>query len=616
MTDQQVVQHSSFPPTASPREGASDPRRRVGSARLLGYFLAFVLLAVLWTAPAWLDPTARLVGGPNISDAPEQAWQLSWVPYSIVHGLNPFYTHAFDYPKGANLLWPGAPFLIALLVSPVTAALGPVVAYNAAIVVAISSAAFSGYICCSRWVSRQSAAIVGGAAFGFSPFVTGQASGHILYVAVALVPIILLTLDELIVRDRWSQRRTGLVLGSLALGQLLTAEEVLVDVSVAALVGLAWLVVLHPRAARARVGRTLAGLGWATAVFMPGAAYPIWFQFFGPGAIHGHLVNGAAFSANLVELVVPGYHQAVTSPMTAHLITQLQGHSGEVGAYLGIPMIVLLIGLSRRRSDGPSRFFCIMAASIAVLALGPVLRVGPVNTHIPLPEALVDHVPGLGNLLPIRLSDALDLFVALALSLYLDLLSRRPEHRWRRILALLAAASWLPTVTAPVIAVPVPRFFGSAAADTGPVLLVLPVAENADSDIAMLWQAASGMRFAMPEGYYPIPAIGAAQTQLGPSFTPLTGALTNILLGDRPEPVTMPLRRSADAYLRVHHVCAIVAGPEAHWHRAITFMTAVVGASPVAVAGVDVWELREPGLSAASPRSCDSLVRGSRKPHE
>ena len=579
----------------------ADALRRRGLTGSIKVLVLFVVLAAGWTFPAWAHVPPRLVEGPGVSDAPEQAWLLTWVPFSLSHGWSPFITRAFDYPTGANLLWPGAPLVLALLIWPITAILGPISAYDAAMVIAIATAAFSGYLCCRRWVQRRAAAVGGGVIFGFSPFVTGQTSGHLVYVAVAMVPLMVLGLDDLLVRTRWSARRAGALLGLLALVQLVTAEEILAGAALTAAVGGAVLALMHPRAARTRIIRAVEGLGWAGAIVVLGGAYPIWFQFAGPAAIHGHLLTGSSFSANLAELVVPGYQQAVTTPATAAFVAALQGHSGEVGAYLGLPMMALLVALWRSRPAGPSRFVCVMAAVTAVLTLGPVLRLGPLDTHIPLPEAILAHIPGLQALLPVRLSVDLDLFAALAFALYLDPLSRRAIDRWPRVLVLLTAACWLPTLTAPSLAAPLPRFFTSSQSSAWGVLLVLPVAENANSDLPMLWQAASNMRFAMPEGYYHVPRMGGGSI-FGPAFTPFTAALTNIFLGDTPPVIIPTLRRDGRAYLRTHHVTAVVAGPEPHRRRAVEFVSAVLMQAPVTSGGVEIWRLggrRGPGLPGA-----------------
>jgi len=97
-------------------------------------------------------------------------------------------------------------------------------------------------------------------------------------------------------------------------------------------------------------------------------------------------------------------------------------------------------------------------------------------------------------------------------------------------------------------------------------------------------------------------SIKAATELLLPPLHPHTWRNTHIYPGDTPPVVIPTLRRDGRAYLRTHHVTAVVAGPEPHRRRAVEFVSAVLMQAPVTSGGVEIWRLggrRGPGLPVA-----------------
>ena len=91
--------------------------------------------------------------------------------------------------------------------------------------------------------------------------------------------------------------RTGAWLGVLTAAQLLTAEELLAQTAVTALVMVAALVACWPRAVPARAGGAAAGLATAAGVVMLTCGYALWIQFHGPLAEHGSPFPASPFRA-------------------------------------------------------------------------------------------------------------------------------------------------------------------------------------------------------------------------------------------------------------------------------------------------------------------------------
>ena len=80
-----------------------------------------------------------------------------------------------------------------------------------------------------RWVSWMPAAFVAGLFYGFSPFVLNNlTSGHVDLTLVAIPPLVVICLDELLIDNAGARSSSGYVLGLLLSLQFLVGTEILV----------------------------------------------------------------------------------------------------------------------------------------------------------------------------------------------------------------------------------------------------------------------------------------------------------------------------------------------------------------------------------------------------
>ena len=227
---------------------------------------AYLLLAFLLFLPVWLPPGQRTVGGGG-GDPFFSSWFIRWFPHAISHGWNPLFTTYLDYPDGVNLMWNGSIALPSVLLAPVTLSAGPMVAYNLLTTLGLALSGWCAYLAISRYARNRLAAFIGGALYAFSPFMISQSLGHAHLTMAWAPPLALLLLDELLVRRRRSLW-IGVALGALGATQLLTAEEVLAIVAVAAAVGLIVAGLLHRQVVWSRLQPALPALGLAAVVFL------------------------------------------------------------------------------------------------------------------------------------------------------------------------------------------------------------------------------------------------------------------------------------------------------------------------------------------------------------
>jgi hypothetical protein len=587
-------------------------------------FVAYGILALFAYWPAWPGNPHRI---PTCAcgDLAQNAWFVNWIPYALGHGHNPFITSAIELPRGVNLAQQTMAPLLGLIASPVTVAFGPVAGLNFALWFAIAASASACFVMLRRWVPWTPAAFIGGLLYGFSPYLVGQSAGHLNLLFVACPPLILLTLDELFVRQHHSPHRAGIVLGLLAAAQFLVSEELFVSTAVIALIGLLVLAVANPSEIRRRMAHGLAGLAWAAAVGGVILAYPVFLYFAGPNHFVGSAHGSSALPADLLGLVVPTSNVRLAPAAWAAVGDRLVGADiVENGSYLGVPLLVVLLALAIRCwRTGVVRFAAAMAVVAWVLSLGPRLVVDTHQSSIPLPFGVLQHTPLLSSLIYARLTVFVDLFAALLLAVGLD----RVRARWRTratqrrrrspaghvrlngalsVIRLLAGA-----VVAAVVVVPllprwpvvtvdpaVPAFFQTEAVrqiPSGSVVLTYPYPEY-PNDQAMLWQAEASMRFRILGGYALVPGpnrlISSAPVPLDPPSVPhtlVTDDTGSPALDAAPnEPAATP--SDVVTLLRRYKVETVVAqrsgvAPD----RALALLAAGIGTQPTFEDGVYVW---------------------------
>ena len=131
--------------------------------------------------------------------------------------------------------------------------------------------------------------------------------------------------------------------------------------------------------------------------------------------------NLALLHGDLLAAFVPGYFQWFS---VHNLLAGYQINSAAM--YLGIPFILtvgLVVVLLRRR--GIVVMAGVLAASSFVLSLGSTLYVGGHDTQVPLPFAVVAHVPIIDGLLSTRFALYTALFGAAVVAMGLDALHAR-----------------------------------------------------------------------------------------------------------------------------------------------------------------------------------------------
>src|SRR5215204_4359377 len=359
-----------------------------------------------YTAISFLYFGIRLLPHPGRSYVGEGAdpeifiWSFAWWPHAILNGENPVVTHAIWAPDGIDLAWATSIPGLALALAPLTLAAGPVVAYNVAAILMPALAAWTTFLLCHRVVGRTWPALVGGYLFGFSSYMLGQQFGHMHMTSVFLLPLVPLLVLRYLDGDI-GERRLAVLLGALLAAQLSLSTEVALTLTIALVVGLAiaW---VAARDRRARLRRLMAPLAGAYAVgavlASPLLVYAL--RDFERGSIN----PPGTYTADLLNFFVPTRIVAVSGSWARDHALHFPGNDAERGAYIGIPtLLIIALHTLRSHRTAATRFLVTAVGIAALAALGGTLIVSGRRT-VPLPWALVDGLPGLNNVLPVRLS--------------------------------------------------------------------------------------------------------------------------------------------------------------------------------------------------------------------
>ena len=623
---------------------------RTGNSRfriaLLVLFIYGVLaLAANW--PAWpLDPNLFRQG-----DLTGEAWAVSWLPFAISHGHNPFFSTWMNYPVGVNLAQNNPPVVLAILAAPFTVLLGPAASVNLLDWLAYVLSAFSMFYVLRHFVRSHLAAFTGGLIYGFSTYMVGQGHDHLEIAFVPIPPLVFLVLYKLIAERDKSPVRLGLVLGVLVVVQFYIFSEIAFTTVWLTGCGLFVLAIAHPRRARHVFKRCATALLSAVAIAVAFLAYPFWAQAAGPYRYNGSAHVGQLFgiSGDLAGTVVPTTLERFAPSRLVALGDQyLGGDVPENGLYFGVPLLLLYaITLLATWRDRLVRVAALMALIALLLTMGPYAVVDNHFTSIRLPDSLVMHLPFFGEVEAVELSLYIWLFVVLVLAKGIERVivgrSRQREGaaaipgRMRSpalrrlstiLLCALGAAALIslvprwPNAESPAA---IPAYFTSSAVNqipAGSAALISPYPSSAELQ-PLLWQAAANMRFKIVGGYGWFRNVDGESTIFPTPLRPyrVEAWLWSEVAGggssswtDAPKPAedNAALVSKFRAFLRLQHVNVVLwTSVGTYPQHVAALFTSALGPPSYIGGGVQAWygvqaDLKKPAPSEAKRPSSTS----------
>src|SRR6266566_314306 len=169
-------------------------RARVPRPALQGLLALAVYLAVFiigYAFPLVSHPGLPQVGQSEV-DPNFYIWSWRWWPYAISHGLNPLYSRQIGAPAGFDLAWTTTAPAVAVILTPVTAAFGPITSFNLTLLLAAPISAWAAFLAARRLTGRFWAALMAGAVYGFSSYeVSHTVAGQANLTVTLLLPLML-----------------------------------------------------------------------------------------------------------------------------------------------------------------------------------------------------------------------------------------------------------------------------------------------------------------------------------------------------------------------------------------------------------------------------------------
>ncbi|GAA3946577.1 glycosyltransferase 87 family protein [Actinoplanes auranticolor] len=588
---EEVLDERGLPAAAVPA-----PARRRRSD--LGALTSYLALAVLVLIQLWIDPAGRVLSH-NDDDHGFFAFAMAHGERVLFHGANPLFSDRMNVPGGVNMMANTSELALSVPMAPVTHWLGVGVTVVLLLTLGLAGTAFAWYWVLSRHlVESRRAAWIGGLWCGFAPAMVSHANGHINFVSQFVVPFIVWQVLRL--REPGRAVRGGVVLGLLVVLQVFINEEVLLFTAltlgafVIAYAALAWAEV------KGYWRRFVAGLGVGVVTAVVPLAYPLWFQFTGPQSYSGQPFEPGKFVTDLLSL---GAYARQSLAGNAAIARELSVSPTEENTFYGVPLLVLLVvSLVLVWRNLAARAAAIAGLVLLIMSMGPELRVGGYDTGIPLPFALIAHVPVIDLVSVTRFAMVTTTIIGLLLALAADrvpTLSRRRQTAFWVGLAL-AIVPVLPKPLPVVTADPLPPFIAQQMwrdyVSEGRTLVTVPLPEVTTGRAGMRWFALSGLDYAVPRGYF-----------MGPADPPLnnTGSWnaaprrTSDLLRvagayGRMPVVTVSDRMAARNDLSYWRAAVVVLVPGTPHHDLLeTILTDLLGKAPQQVGGVQLWDVRD-----------------------
>ena len=558
--------------------------------------LNYLALAVLVLFQLWRDPNGRVLAS-NDDDHGVFMFLLAHGERVIFHGANPFYSDRLNEPDGVNMMANTSVLALSLPAAPVTHFFGAGVTVVLLLTLGLFGTAAAWYWVLSRHLVRSRvAAWIGGLWCGFAPAMVAHANGHVNFVCQFVVPFIVWQVVRL--REPGRVVRGGILLALLVVLQVFINEETLLFIALTlGVFVIAW-AAMAPGAARAAAGRFAAGLAVAGGTAGLLLAYPLWYQFFGPGSYHGQPFPPQEYVTDLLSV---GAYARQSLAGNGALARVLSVSATEDNTFFGVPMLVMLVvAMKMLWRSVAARAAAVAGLVLLIVSMGPWLRVAGHETSIPLPFGLISHVPIIDLVSVTRFAMVSATIVGVLLALAADRAGALPHRRkvafWIGLTVALVPVAPKPL---PIVgADPLPPFIADGIwrsyvpADRS--LVPVPLPEVTTGRTAMRWAALSGLEFKVPRGYFMGP-VNPPADDTGSWMAPRR--YTSDLLwavreyGGVPA-LTEANRRQVVADLTYWRAAVLVLVPDSRNGAALQAVLTDALGPPQLIGGAQVWDVR------------------------
>ncbi|MGY3515719.1 hypothetical protein ACVMYR_05340 [Micromonospora sp. PTRAS2] len=593
----------------SPAQGAREERRAGVAATRRGRWvdaaavLSFALIAFWVTLRFWSNPAHGVRD--NRSDQALFEWMLAHGARVVTDFAYPFGSDRMNVPDGVNLMANTSVLSISLPMTPITVLFGPRTAFLVFLTGGMIATATAWYFVLSRvLIGARGPAWLGAGFCAFAPAMVSHANAHPNIVSQFVVPLIVWRTLRLADGGRWL--RNGVLLGLVIVWQAFINLEILLMTAIGLGVVVVALALGRPDLRR-QARPFLAGLAVAAVLSAALLAYPLYVQFFGPGAYEGlsRLIRG--YRTDLAAFTAFARESVAGNPEANR---ELVKNPTEENGFFGWPLVVLVGAIVWWLRRSPVVLgLAAVGLLFAVLSLGREIQFEGRATGVAGPWAALEDLPILHSVVPTRWALATVPIVGVLLALGADRARRlardhpaaRPQIRFATATVLTMAL--LPAFPTPLPSArldPVPEFVTSGAwrpyVAGGRSVVTLPLPDT-DYPDPLRWSAATGLDLPLARGYF----LGPDTRPRAPEgrialFTapprPTSSFFITIRRTGQVPPVTPLTRVSAVDDLRYWRAGVVVLGPHEHADALRRGMTELTGIRPTYTGGAWVWDVR------------------------
>jgi hypothetical protein len=436
-----------------------------------------IALGITW--PLAINMDSHFPGDSN--DSLHHYWNGWWVKRALGAGQSPYWTPYLHYPDGLSLVSHDFAWFSIGIWLGLEPLLGGLVAYNWGVLINLALCGFAAFLLAYELTGDVRVAVLAGLIYQAWPFRLHQLDRPNL-ASTQWIPLFLLFLIRSVDQGKW---RHGVMTGVFLALTGYTRWQQLIP---AAILGGVYLLCTVPGklASWRRWMGALLLAGVVTALMLAPPALMLLRQQQSDPAELLRPGEEMTMQTDVLSYLTPSRFHSLLRPLTQRAYARYYPDRSEprrYPAYIGVTALALaLLGVWRSRRQGLP--WVVMALTMVLLALGPVLRVnGQLYPAVPMPYRLAARLQVIRLL---RLPDRFNLFLALPVAMLAgygllhlaDLAQRRGRVSVWAASVVLAAAFLIEytPVPIPLNGLDISRFYAQLAEDKGEyALLNLPL---------------------------------------------------------------------------------------------------------------------------------------------
>ena len=387
---------------------------------LVSPFLVYLFISIIFFAPNNFSSLSNSIIN-NGSDPQTFIWFINWWTYSIMHGLNPFFTKFIWAPNGFNLAWSTSIPSISLAMTPITLIWGAVMSFNILVILTPVLSSVTCFYLVYYISKKYLPSLFAGYIFGFSSYELGQLLGHtnldVTFIIPLLILLFLLRINNKINR-LWYLIFIAIML-AIEFGISIEIFATFLMFSTLAIIIFYYYSNINIRKKILLTSlETISAIGLSLIILTP----YLYFMIKNYKDASSAKNSAILFSSDLLNFIIPTPITQLGHNIFSKISSHFVGNFSEEGSYLGVPFISILIYITIKLwKKTHIKALSILFLIITIFTLGPKLHINGSLTKIYLPWLAGTYLPLIKAALPDRFSLYLFLILAIIIGMWLSI---------------------------------------------------------------------------------------------------------------------------------------------------------------------------------------------------